>query len=474
MAGAVGQFAAQCCYNEKINPTSSLQPPPMTTPPTTQTTPTPPTQPAQQTPTPPAASQASTLFRQAALDHRKTSWLGEIILIRPLSFFSLTACAVASAAILLAFIFWGSYTKRSTISGQLTPNTGIIKVYAPQNGVVIEKKVREGQNIKQGDVLFVLSSERQSSTQGDIQAKISRQVASRQQSLRDELIKTQRLQQDEGAALVKKIAALQVEVQKMTTQIEGQKNRINLSENALSRAQELVAQGFISKEQLQQKQADLLDQSARLQTLEREQLSLSRELDAQKAELSVAPLKQQNQLAQIDRLLTSTGQELTESEARRSVTITAPEGGVATALSVEVGQAVDASKAMLSLVPQRAQLLAELYAPSRAVGFIKPGDAVLMRYQAFPYQKFGHAKGKVISVSKTVLIGQEITGMPINPSGSEPMYRVMVELEKQKINAYGKAQTLATGMLLDADVLQEKRKLYEWVLEPLYSLTGKL
>ncbi len=416
----------------------------------------------------------STLFRKAALDHRKTSWLGEIILIRPLSFTALTACAVLCATVLIAFLFWGSYTKRSTIAGQLTPNTGVIKVYAPQSGVVVEKKVVEGQNIQQGDVLFVLSSERQSSTQGESQAKISRQVASRQQSLRDELIKTQRIQRDEGAALAKKIDALKTEQEKIINQMEGQKNRVKLSENAVSRAQELLRQNFISQEQLQQKQADLLDQTARLQTLERDQLSLARELATQQAELKAAPLKQQNQLAQIDRLLTSTGQELTESEVRRSVTIMAPEGGVATALGVELGQAVDASKAMLSLVPQRAQLLAELYAPSRSVGFIKPGDAVLMRYQAFPYQKFGHAKGKVLSVSKTALMGQEINGIPLPVNGGEPMYRVMVQLEQQFINAYGKPQTLQTGMLLDADILQEKRKLYEWVLEPLYSLTGKL
>ena len=40
--------------------------------------------------------------------------------------------------------------------------------------------------------------------------------------------------------------------------------------------------------------------------------------------------------------------------------------------------------------------------------------------------------------------------------------------------AYGNAQPLQAGMVVEADVLQEKRKLYEWVLEPLYSLTGKL
>ena len=115
---------------------------------------------------------------------------------------------------------------------------------------------------------------------------------------------------------------------------------------------------------------------------------LSRELSTQQAELQAAPLRGQNLLAQIERQLASTEQELTESEARRSISITAPETGIATAIGVDTGQAIDGSKPLLSVVPKGAQLVAELYAPSRSVGFIKAGDQALLRYQAFPYQKF--------------------------------------------------------------------------------------
>lgn len=413
------------------------------------------------------------LFRQAALDNRQGKWFGEIILLRPLSFTFLTMAAVACASVLVLFICFGSYTKRSTVLGQLKPDTGVIKVIAPQAGIVNQKNVVEGQAVKQGQVLFTISSERQSSTEGDTQSKISRQVASRQQSLKDEILKTQRLQRDELETLQRRVGALQTELLKVKSQMDGQKVRVKLAEDGLHRAQELLAQQFISKEQLQQKQADLLDQNARLQALERDALSTTRELTNQEAELASAPLRQQNQMAQIERLLASTGQEFTESEARRSVAITAPEAGIATALGVENGQAVDGSKPLLSIVPQRARMQAELYAPTRAIGFIKPNDPVLLRYQAFPFQKFGHARGKVISVSRTALGNNEISGIPTNNSG-ESLYRIIVELDSQTINAYGKAQALQAGMLLDADVLQEKRRLYEWVLEPLYSLTGKL
>jgi membrane fusion protein len=57
-------------------------------------------------------------------------------------------------------------------------------------------------------------------------------------------------------------------------------------------------------------------------------------------------------------------------------------------------------------------------------------------------------------------------------AASEPLYRVIVTLDRQAITAYGQLEALKPGMLLDADVLGERRTLIEWVLEPLYSLQG--
>jgi len=416
------------------------------------------------------------LFREQVVTAQQTKWQGEIIMVRPLSFTLLTAFAVGLAGIVCAFLIWGTYTKRSTVVGQLTPDTGLLKIYVPQPGIVLEKHVAEGQAVKSGDILYVLSSERQSSRLGDTQAAISHQVELRQASLRDEMQKTRSLQQEERGGLIKKIDALKNELAQLASQIEGQHARVKLSEETVARYQGLLDQDYISKEQLQLKQEELLDQKARLQSLGRDRISIGRELSAQETELAGLSLKHQNQIAQIQRLLSSTGQELTESEAKRRLVITATQAGIATAVIAEVGQSVDGSRPLVSIVPTGASLRADLYAPSRAIGFVKPGDKVLIRYQAYPYQKFGHQQGEVETVAKTALPTTELNGLPTAQSGNsgEPLYRVSVKLAAQSVNAYGKPQALQAGMLLDADVLQDQRRLYEWVLEPLYSLTGKL
>jgi hypothetical protein len=127
--------------------------------------------------------------------------------------------------------------------------------------------------------------------------------------------------------------------------------------------------------------------------------------------------------------------------------------GTYTARSRVVGELVPASAA----VPR---LQAQLLIPGRAIGFIEPGDRILLRYQAFPYQKFGHQAGRVASISRNAIAP---TG---GIRGAERVYRVRVDLEHQSIMAGGKPRPLRPGMLLDADLLGERRRLYEWILKP--------
>jgi len=417
------------------------------------------------------------LFRHAALNAQKNHWLGTILLVRPVSYLLLTGMAILFALIVVAFMACATYTKRSTVMGQLVPETGLLKVYAPQLGLVVEKKVQEGQLVKQGDILFVLSSERYSDVQGSVQASISAQHTQQRQSLRDEIVKTRLQQHDEQQALQSRLLGTQEELTRLETQYKAQQTRVKLSEEAYQRYQGLLEKNYISREQTQQKQEDWIEQSSRLESMAREQVRMQRDVLARQDELSSVRAKHQNQIAQLERSVSSVNQQLTESEAKRRLVIRAPESGTATAVVTNVGMAVESSRPLLSIVPRGARLEAHLFAPSRAVGFVRPGVPVRLRYQAYPYQKFGQATGRVVSVSKTALPASEIFTMG-NPAGnnqsSEPYYRISVVLDQQTIAAYGIQQPLQTGMLLDADIMLERRRLYEWVLEPLISLTGKL
>jgi membrane fusion protein len=145
----------------------------------------------------------------------------------------------------------------------------------------------------------------------------------------------------------------------------------------------------------------------------------------------------------------------------------------------EPGQSVTPASALASLLPADAQLQAQLFAPSSAVGFVRPNQQVQLRYQAFPYQKFGHHAGQVLQVSRTPLQATELAGLPLpeamkGAASAEPLYRITVTLDRQAVQAYGEAQPLAAGMQLEADVLLDRRRLIEWIFEPLLSVTGRV
>lgn len=417
------------------------------------------------------------LFRTEALAARELNPLGDVVLIRPTSFMVLTLVAVLLTVLVVTFFIYGSYTKRSTVQGQLVPSSGQLKVYSPQYGVVLERFVEEGQLVAKGDRLFRISSER-SGDSGPIQATLSDQIKLQHNSLREELSKLQQIQAQERQSLESKLQSLRQELENLAEQTASQEQLVQLASNAAARYQGLMDKGYISMDQLQQRQAELLGQRRTLQVLARETTALKQQLVERQNEMRGQVALHANQLASIHRSLSSVEQALIESEAKRAVLITAPQQGIATAILAEPGQTVDSTRALLSIVPEHDSLQAELYVPSRAIGFIRVGDHVLLRYQAYPYQKFGQHLGLVHSVSKATLSATELASMTGSVPGlgvnGEQIYRIRADIDKQSVVAYGESRALQTGMLLEADILQETRHLYEWVLEPLYSLTGKL
>jgi membrane fusion protein len=122
------------------------------------------------------------------------------------------------------------------------------------------------------------------------------------------------------------------------------------------------------------------------------------------------------------------------------------------------------------LIPVGATLQAHLYAPSSALGFLRSGQSVQLRLQAFPYQKYGGLAGQVLQVAQAPMPAAELGGALLAPSalGGEPFYRVLVALPQQAWRVGGRPVPLLAGMQLEADVMLERRRLIEWMLAPLW------
>ncbi len=106
------------------------------------------------------------------------------------------------------------------------------------------------------------------------------------------------------------------------------------------------------------------------------------------------------------------------------------------------------------------------------MGFIKPGQVVRLRFEAYPYQKYGHRAGRVLQVSRVPLSAPELALHAGLASASEPMFRITVTLDPA--GAAQESLSLSAGMRLTADVQLERRRLIEWLFAPILGLEDRL
>jgi membrane fusion protein len=416
------------------------------------------------------------LFRPEVVEGRRQQWLGSIQLIRPVSLGVLTAFVAVTAVATITYLSLGEYTRKARVSGYLVPDRGVIRLVPPQAATVVERRVEEGQAVRRGDVLFVLSLER-ATLQGDTQAAVQASLLARERSLRQSTEQQQRLQQAQSAALQRQTADMRGELAQIEAEAALQAQRLALAQQAQTRLESLRHDNFVSSAQVQAKAEEVLGLRAQLQGLERQRAAQQREIGNLEAQVRELPLRMQAQQGELERDLAVVAQRSAESEAQSRLVVRAPEDGLVTAVMAQRGQPATPGVALASLLPADAKLQAHLFAPSSAVGFVRADQSVQLRYQAYPYQKFGHQAGQVLQVSRTPLQAAELADLSLPAragDGHEPLYRITVTLDRQAVQAYGVAQPLAPGMQLDADVMLDRRRLIEWIFEPLLSVTGRV
>ncbi len=398
--------------------------------------------------------------------------MGAILLIRPLSFALLTCASLAVTFVLLGFLAFAEYSRKASLSGALVPASGAIRVVSPQSGLVLERSVREGERVSAGEALLRLVDPRSTPGDGPVASAAAVLAARRMAEVRRQRDETQSASRTEVKAISERIGGLEAELAQLDGELEAIEAREALARLALARTRELERRGFVSPAQGQQKEEESLDHRARRHAAARARLAVGREIAGLRAAIDESRSRSRAQLSALDAQIAALAQDHLELRAHADAIVTAPAAGTVAAVLVEPGQIVSSGAGLLTLLPEGSPLQAHLFAPSRAVGFIRAGQRVLLRYPAFPFQKFGSHRARVVSVSRSAIAPAELGFTP--PDGSrEPHYRVKVELEAQTVAAYGRAEPLQAGMLVEADILLDRRRLIEWVFEPLIGLAGR-
>lgn len=422
------------------------------------------------------------LFRTRAIESQRDHFLGAIRIGRSPSFSLVTAVALLCATSLLAFAKWGQVTRKARLTGVLMPTLGSLQVSANATGVLLDVKVHEGDEVQAGQPLFAVGTDRTTAA-GDTATLVAQSLSARRITFQAERSARELLARQREQALADRIRSTESELRQAEAEADLATRRIALARKTLERYQQLAKDGFVTDIQAQQKQEDLIDLQARAQAAGRARTALERDAQVLRAERIDTTTQLRADLAQLDRALAALDQEGTENDSRRQIVIAAPQAGIVAALNSHVGQAIQAGQTLATLVPrssdgQPSELEAQLFVPSRMAGFVQPNQSVWLRYAAYPYQKFGMHGGVITGVSRTPINPQDLpmgqgNALLAAAQSNEPLYRVSVKLDAQAITAYGRPQPLKPGMALEADVVQDRRAIWEWVLEPVIAASRK-
>ncbi|MCE4361541.1 HlyD family efflux transporter periplasmic adaptor subunit [Xanthomonas hortorum] len=367
---------------------------------------------------------------------------------------------------------FGSFTRHEAVNGALVPDRGLLTLTPLSAGMVAKAFVVEGATVRAGDHVLEISGEQDSTSLGDTQASVISQLEIKRTRLNADMQAQNQLYAAQQRDLRRRITLLQAQVDNTAEQIRLQRQRADSAQRLYEQWVSAAEKGILTKVQLLQQQDIAIQNQGQLKELQKHALDLRVEHSQLQSELEQNPATLEGKRNEIARQIADVAQSLSESEARRSVVLRAPADGVIGNLFVHAGQPVSAQQPLVTLLPKNITLRAELWVPSKAVGFVTRGDRVLLRYQAFPYQKFGRHAGRVVEVSRSAVTSKELSSL-LGQQIEEARYRVVVELETQHIVANGRKELLRPGMVLDADILLEKRKLIEWMFEPVYEMTAR-
>ncbi|AAZ27185.1 HlyD family efflux transporter periplasmic adaptor subunit [Colwellia psychrerythraea] len=415
------------------------------------------------------------LFRREAISHQSERLTGAITLAQPLSI-KLTVLILVSIAIaIITFLFSAEYSRKETVRGFLMPNKGVIKSFANQGGTIEKLWVKEGDKVLKGQSLATIIVQQNNSNGIDLSTQLAEQLNAQANLLIDEISQHQTLKKQELSNLYAQNMALDNEKIALEDQLELADEKLTLLTEQQLDFNQLNKSGYLSNLENDRQQQALLEAKQEKQNIARLLLQHQNQLNQIAFNIKNIPQQYTLRINNLKRQQADLQRQLVQVASNYKYTITASNNGVVTGVQVVEGETLSQSKAqskpLLHILPEGSELIAELLLPTRSAGFIQVGNNTRLRFDAFPYQRFGFINSEIIRIDQTLITPSEIQ-LPI--ALQEPVYRLRAKLNQQQMKAFGKSFDLKSGMLFEADIMLEKRSLIEWLLEPIYSLRGRI
>lgn len=430
------------------------------------------------------------LIREEVLRHQSSRHLAGIRLSGGKFGSAAAMVSVALIGALIAFVGLGTFSKRVTITGRVVAAQGEVKLASPSQGVVADLMVREGDLVEAGEPLARIDLDRRSPdaggrAQAGLGETVGANIAVRAQSIKADIRSRGLNQEAQQRSLRERRASLESDLSRLVDEESIALKKLALAQRAKARFADLASSGFMSEIGAQSKEEEFLDAEMRLKAAGRAVAAARRELRRVDDEMRELAERAKQEISALERSLATVQQEEAENAVRSKVVLTAPKRSRVAAIYAHDGVAVGPGQMVMLLhaheggVGRSPGVAVELYAPSKTIGFIDPGQTVWLRYSAFAYQKFGLAEARITEISRSAISPVDLpqsegAAVASALSRNEPIYRIKAVLERQTVEVDGMPREVRPGLQVEATIAAERRRVWEWLLEPLLGMRKRM
>ncbi|MBI0094717.1 MULTISPECIES: HlyD family secretion protein [Gilliamella] len=421
------------------------------------------------------------LFRQEAINYQKAKWMGKALLIKGYSAWFVFLLSIIFIIVLVLAVIFGTYTRRINVPGEITTQPRAINLFSTQQGFIITSHVKVGDKVKKGDPIYELDVS-QTTQLGNVTQKTIESINNQIKNI-SEIIET--LKENKQITL----NALKQQIDEYNKFHQDSLLLVKNAEKGMSEMYESMQnyadyqkKGLINNEQFNNQRYLYYQQQNSYQFLQNQIIQENLSIIQLNSELVTKIADFDNKISEYQFQLNALQRQLTEVNAKGTLIISAPSDGRIESLSVTDGQMVKTDDSLAQLIPANTDsYYLVLWAPNESVPYISVNDKINIRYEAYPYQKFGQFSGKIMSISKVPASSQEMSTYSSSPLSQnnvnyQAYYKVMVSLDKQQMAKFNNKIKLTNGMKADITLFLEKRPIYQWMLSPFYdiqkSITG--
>lgn len=408
--------------------------------------------------------QNENLFRRQAIQSLSEKPVGRPICLMPRPWLWLNGLVVVLFLSIALFLGNAEYSRKESVRGWLVSQPGVVRVVHQGSAVVRDVVRKSGEQVKQGEPLIYLSMDSTLADGNSMNEQVLVQLRKEVNEVDAQLDLSRAQQELDTDSLILQLEEFDAGIDSLLSRIREQRHLFNLSGEKLRRLENAALGGAVTDWDLIQQQENLGALEQGLGMLQQDMASQQRERELLTSRQKSVPLQAEIQRSILRSRRTQVAQQIAEFESKRLSVLNSPVTGTVASVEIRAGSTVAPQQLLMTLLPADMKLAAEVYVPSRAAGFIRPGQLVRLTYDAFPRQQFGTFEGRIRRVSEFVLLPDEI---PQTFPLREATYKVSVEIRDTVIDTEAGIASLRPGMLLAAEIVLEKRNLIDWLLEPL-------